>query len=345
MTELLNIFDRPFILSHTSVRDGEFKIGQTAQILSEEGDFTEALAGSKAKYAVLFIPEDIGIRANCGRPGASKTWEYGLKGLCNLQDNYFLKGEDILILGAVESADLMSQATRLRADTPEGLEELRNLTEELDSRVRDVLASIFAAGLFPIVVGGGHNNVYPIMAGWYDTHDNVLSAINLDPHADYREMEGRHSGNGFRYAHEQGLLDRYAVLGLHEGYNSAEMMHLLRQDPDLRYTTFENIRVRRIVSFEQSLVDSLDFVSEENFGIELDLDSIPGLPVSAATPTGFTLEEARHYMYRCASRENARYAHICEGSAGLASTHQLAELAKVIASLIADTIKGHNESK
>ncbi len=339
MNQLLNLFDRAFVLSHTSVRNGEEKIGQKIKLLSEEGDFEENLTKSEAAFAVVFIPEDVGIRANCGRPGAASTWEPALRGLCNIQDNALLHGENILLLGAVHTDDLMQEARSLREDTSEGLAALRSLTAEIDSRVRTVLASIFKAGLFPIVIGGGHNNVYPILAGWFDAFETVLSAINLDPHADYREMEGRHSGNGFRYAHENGILDRYAVVGLHESYNSHSMLSLLRRDPDLRYSTFEDITVRQILPYHQAIDDSLDFVSEGPFGIEIDLDSIPGVPVSAATPTGFSLEEARQYIHRTAIRPESKYLHICEGSAGLASAHQLSELGKVLACLMADAMK------
>lgn len=340
MDNLLNLFDRPFVLSHTSVRAGEQKLGETMHLLDEEGDFESALKATGAKFAVLFIPEDVGIRANCGRPGASSTWEPALKGLCNIQDNFFLRGNDILLLGSIATEDLMTEAKELREDTPQGLNALRELTQQLDDRVRSVVAEIYKAGLFPIVIGGGHNNAYPIITAWYDTHEDLLSVINLDPHADYRAMEGRHSGNGFRYAHENGVLDRYAVVGLHESYNSQEMMDILRQDPDLRYSTFEDIAVREILPFHQAIGDSLDFVAEGPFGIELDLDSIPGIPVSAATPTGFTLEQARQYIYKTTQRDESRYLHICEGSAGLASPHQLSELSKVIACLVADAIKG-----
>lgn len=345
MEEILNLFDRPFVLSHTSVREGEKKLGQTVQLIEEEGDLSTLISESEARFVVVFAPEDIGVRANLGRPGASETWSYALKGICNLQDNLFLKGEDILILGAIETQDLMEEARRLREDSTEGLSALRELTGELDNRVRQIVAAIFAAQATPIVIGGGHNNAYPILASWYDTHNTILNVVNFDPHADYRAMEGRHSGNGFRYAHEEGILDKYAIIGLHEGYNSQEMMSLLRSDPDLRYSTFEDIRVRRILTLSQCIQDSLDFIADSDFGIELDLDAIPGIPVSAATPTGFTLEDARHYVYSCGARRKSSYLHICEGSAGVAGVRQKAELPKVYGALLGDFVKGKLESQ
>lgn len=339
MQNLLHIFDRPFVESHTSIREGEHKIGQTIALLDHEGDMVDALRDCNVKFALIFVPEDIGVRANLGRPGASKTWEPALRGICNLQDNYYLSGAEMLLLGALDVDDLMEEADRADASTPEGLAKLRELTSQVDDRLRTILAQIYKADIFPIIIGGGHNNSYPNLVSWCDVNDSVLSCINLDPHADYRNMEGRHSGNGFRYAHEEGGLDRYAVVGLHEGYNSRSMVDELRHDPDLRYSTFEDIAVRRIQTFEQAVVDSLDFVSEGPFGIELDLDAIPRIPVSASTPTGFTLEQARHYVHLAASRPESVYLHICEGSAGLAEDRLLPELSKTIASLVADGIK------
>ncbi len=343
MKDVLNIFDRAFVLAHTATRPGETKVGQSLLFIEDEGDLSELIQKSGAKFVVVFIPEDVGVRANGGRPGAAESWEFALKGLCNLQDNMFLKGSDILMLGAIETQDLMQEAQRLREDTPIGLNTLRQLTSDVDARVRQIAGGIFKSGAFPIFIGGGHNNVYPILAGWYDTHENVLSAVNFDPHADYRAMEGRHSGNGFRYAHEEGILDKYAIIGLHEGYNSQDMMELLRHDPDLRYTTFEDIAVRRIISCQAAIEDSLDFVGDSDFGLELDLDAVPGIPVSAATPTGLTFEDARNYIYSGMRREHARYLHICEGSSGLATELQKVELPKVYAALIADAVKGKNE--
>jgi formiminoglutamase len=37
------------------------------------------LQNSEAKYVIIGIPEDIGIRANFWRPGAASAWELQLK--------------------------------------------------------------------------------------------------------------------------------------------------------------------------------------------------------------------------------------------------------------------------
>ena len=48
---------------------------------------------------------------------------------------------------------------------------------------------------------------------------HTVAAVNLDPHADFRATEGRHSGNGFSYAYMDGALGFYHVVGLHPGKN------------------------------------------------------------------------------------------------------------------------------
>ncbi|MGF1948884.1 arginase family protein, partial [Enterococcus gallinarum] len=70
-----------------------------------------------------------------------------------------------------------------------------------------------------------HNNAYPCIKGaakgWHKAgvlEIAQINAVNLDAHADYRAMEGRHSGNAFRYAEEDGYLEKYCVIGLHENY-------------------------------------------------------------------------------------------------------------------------------
>ena len=75
-------------------------------------------------------------------------------------------------------------------------------------------------GYIPIVIGGGHNNAYPIIKTISESFNQAIHVFNLDPHADCRALEGRHSGNSFSYAKEHGFIDQYTVFGLHKNYNS-----------------------------------------------------------------------------------------------------------------------------
>ena len=47
-----------------------------------------------------------------------------------------------------------------------------------------------------------------------------INILNIDAHADFRPLEGRHSGNGFSYAFREGFIKKYYAYGLHENYIS-----------------------------------------------------------------------------------------------------------------------------
>ena len=66
------------------------------------------------------------------------------------------------------------------------------------------LVEIVPSGKIPIIIGGGHNNAYGNIKGLALAKGKPVNAINFDAHSDFRIMEGRHSGNGFSYAFEEG---------------------------------------------------------------------------------------------------------------------------------------------
>jgi formiminoglutamase len=56
----------------------------------------------------------------------------------------------------------------------------------------------------------------------------TINAINFDAHSDFRILEGRHSGNGFSYAYEEGFL-KNIVFGLHENYTSKSVLDIIKK--------------------------------------------------------------------------------------------------------------------
>ena len=145
-----------------------------------------------------------------------------MENILNTQSNQFLNGEDLIILGHIDFDDVMKKADSLNQKTKDDIEYLRKLVEFVDVRVCEVVKAIVAAGKIPIIIGGGHNNAYPALKGAAKGLYKAellqlaqLNCINLDTHTDYRAAEGRHSGNAFRYADEDGFLNKYFVLGIH----------------------------------------------------------------------------------------------------------------------------------
>src|SRR5207245_1634460 len=105
----------------------------------------------------------------------------------------------------------------------EKLQAYRHAVNSIDDAVEQVTKLITSHKKIPVVIGGGHNNAYGCLKGAAKGLHKAgtlplaqLNAINLDAYAEYKPAEGRHSGNAFRYAEDDGYLAKYCVVGLHE---------------------------------------------------------------------------------------------------------------------------------
>ena len=97
-------------------------------------------------------------------------------------------------------------------------------------------------GFVPVVVGGGHNNAYGVLAGCATAlGGRAIGCVNVDLHADLRPAEGRHSGNPFTYALERGHLGRYAVVGMSEAYATQAIVEKVAGDPRIQAITLESM--------------------------------------------------------------------------------------------------------
>ena len=89
----------------------------------------------------------------------------------------------------------------------------------------NLIFKIVSAGKTPIVIGGGHNNAYGNIKGTSLALNKPINVINFDAHTDFRALEGRHSGNGFSYAFQEGFLNNYFIFGIHENYSSKAVLN------------------------------------------------------------------------------------------------------------------------
>lgn len=342
MSNWLTLFQPDDVAQWQQTRAGETRLGQSLPWLNPLLPFHEALvhaAGRGAKFAIVGIPEDIGPRANGGQGGAHQGYAAFLSRFVNLQENDFIRANQIVVVGQVQVDDLQQQASTLSASDEVQLAQLRTLCAELDKRVVSVLQPLFEHGFIPIVIGGGHNNALPILQALAMHSGMPADAINLDPHCDFRLLEGRHSGNGFSYAHQSGWLRRYYVVGLHEQKNSQAALSMLKS-AHAGFTSFQQLVQRRAIDWPHALEQALAFVGDEvarPLGIELDTDAITGMPASAITHSGVSVADAEHYVWRLAQSPRVRYLHLAEAApqmhpAGLAAGTNMA--GQVLCSLV-----------
>jgi formiminoglutamase len=333
---MLSSYKASDILNMTQSRAGEVKLGETMQVLGS----IDELEDCSAQFVLLGIEEDIGVRANLGRSGCNDAWRYFLPSFVNLQDNGFLYGKNIAILGRLALADLMQSAEKLDASRTNDLKKLRKLTAQIDKRVAATILAIAKTGKTPIIIGGGHNNAYGILNGFFQARNNALSVLNIDPHADYRALEGRHSGNGFSYAHAENSLRNYAVFGLHESYNSAATMAHFHERSDLYYLSFDELLTFSTVERDRLFKDVLNWLGTDNIGLELDLDAITGFPASALNASGFSIQQARLMIKTAAALKQPLYFHLAEAAPGLAPNNEAkVYIGKSLGYLVSDFIK------
>ena len=333
ISSYFEVYDQDQINALISYRDGETKLGERIS-LAADGNLHETLRNSTARFVLIGIPEDIGVRANGGVGGAHTLWEPALKALLNIQSTTSFTGEELMILGAFNFEDWMDEAAGVDTGT------LRELVARIDGEVYPLISLIVAAGKMPIVIGGGHNNAYPILKGASKALARSINCINLDAHSDYRVLEGRHSGNGFRYARTEGYLDKYAIVGLHRNYNSQSIIDTLSADPGMHFSYFDDILHQEQPSFREAVVHAIDHTKQAPTGIELDMDCIAGVLSSAATPSGINSSQARQYLHWCGQDTQVAYLHLTEGAVALRDGRKDVSTAKLAAYLISDFVRG-----
>lgn len=316
--------------SYTSIRDGEQKLGQVSHSLLNDistlDELDNIMSKSSGNCVVLGISEDVGVRANYGRKGTRDAYDSFLKSFVNIQYNQFININSYLLLGEIYVEDILA-----KSDDTEDINTLRELCSQIDERVFSVINIIVKHRKIPIIIGGGHNNSYPIIKGVSTALNKPIEVLNIDPHADFRKEEGRHSGNGFRYAYNANFLSKYSIYGLHQNYNNQYTIDHLIQYDKIHFTFHEDILLRD-APFESHIK-----FHETKIGLELDMDSIKDMPSSAYTPTGFTEEEIRKLFYTVIKKKQLHYIHICEGAPNL-SENPL-KVGKFLAYMISGILK------
>lgn len=344
------VYTKQDLLSLTKLRRFETKLGERIQVLSDAANLAESAKTLLSKYVVFGIPEDIGVQANYGSAGTSTAWLSFLQSFLNIQSSDFFAGEDIAVIGHFDFGDIQYLIDKNAQNTEEKVEAYRHAVNKIDEEVEGLVKTIVAAGKIPIAIGGGHNNAYPLIKGAAKGLHQLqkiglpqINCLNLDAHTDFRPSEGRHSGNGFRYAEEDGFLQKYCVIGIHENYLPQNVWLDFVNNPFLDFISFEDIFIHEKRDFRQAVGHAIDFTGDNFTGIELDLDCVENVLSSASSPSGLNSVHARQYVTLCASRANPCYLHVCEGATRL-STGATGELTgKLISYLVSDFIKGREE--
>ncbi len=305
----LNFFKSTHIERLISKRNGEQKFGERLQFVAN----LEELKTHKAKYVLLGIPEDIGVRANFGKPGTSRAWKTTLSSLVNIQVNQFNDPKNLILLGEVDCNPLMKRASLIDESDPNYHAKLGDLVKETDQLVSEIIAKIVGSGKIPIIIGGGHNNAYGNIKGSAKALKKPLNVLNIDAHTDLRQLEHRHSGNGFSYAIEGLYLNKYSIFGLHKNYTPEYIFKGMEASPNINFKLLEDLSEEQ-GNISDNFQQMLQGINDSSFGFELDCDAIADFPSSAKSPSGFSVDQVRNFLRLVSKDENCCYFHICEAA-------------------------------
>ena len=301
----LKVYNPKTVEKMISRRSGEIKFGEEITFLNDVSD----LEKSRSKFVIFGIPEDLGVRANHGRPGTAHAWEDFLQAFLNIQKTQYLDPSEVIFLGEINTSEEMEKAGNLDVSDPNYFAKLGDLVEKIDSAVSEVVEVIICAGKIPVIIGGGHNNAYGNLQGMSLALQQPVNVLNIDAHTDLRHPGHRHSGNGFSYAFKNGYLQKYSVYGLQQNYTPQYIYDQEQESDQIKFTFFEDVHTKDL---KMTFLEDLEFVKKEPFGVELDCDMVVNFPSSAVSPSGFTVDQVRYFMQLAGNEKNCRYLHICE---------------------------------
>ncbi|RYG33517.1 MAG: arginase, partial [Chitinophagaceae bacterium] len=149
----------------------------------------------------------------------------------------------------------------------------------------------------------------------------------------------------FRYAEEDGYLQKYCVVGLHENYLPQNVWLDIANNPFMDFITYEDIFIREKQNFIQAVAHATGYVDDNYSGIELDLNCIEGVLSSSETPSGISVKDARQYITFTSGNIKAAYLHICEGAIQLNDGRKSETTGKLITYLVTDFVKGREQAE
>lgn len=230
---------------------------------------------TKLVAVVLGVPQHLGVMRNNGRPGAAEAPTAIRAMLYRMATSAIQSAIDRNDLAVVDIGNINVEGLSL---------------EEIHHNQHQVVMALLKSGMFPIVLGGGHDCVWPTINA-YESVGVSYGVMNIDAHADVRPLiDGHkaHSGSPFRQMLEvdsscraEGAfveygLQHYAVAKAHVDYVRSRHAHVFMLED-----------ARQPGAWTQAM-DKLG--SAKRVHISLDMDGFasafaPG--VSAPSPDGF----------------------------------------------------------
>lgn len=244
-------------------------------VLRGEKAFTD-----EVKVGIIGVPTDEGVKRNGGRVGAKE-------------------GPDAIRTALYKRTPFVIGKENSPSTVPVfdfGDIKIGKTLEETHDRLTEVVQTLVAAEIVPVVFGGGHDIAYPNFAGFSAGKRNV-GVINIDTHLDFRKPNPkRNSGTSFRQMLDQHMSPLNAMnlvqIGI-QSFANAEDHYAELTGRGATVFSLRDVR-KEGVTKTLELAYELASANTESLYISFDMDAVhsadaPG--VSAPLPTGMTAEE------------------------------------------------------
>ena len=227
----------------------------------------------KKAIAVLGYVCDEGVKRNLGRTGATAGAD-AIRTQLGKMPNHLKAGKRFIDCGNIECSD-------------GDMEAAQNL---LGQKVSHLLHQ----GVFPVLVGGGHDIAYGHYNGIrnYLGNNASIGIINFDAHFDLRSNEnGNNSGTPFYQIAQDckanGSVFNYLCLGIRKDANDRTLFQTAN-DLGVDYIEKIEFSIEHAKAIVRKLLDFIQKVDHVYLTIDLDGFSSAYAPgVSAASPMGF----------------------------------------------------------
>ncbi len=245
------------------------------QVLRGEKNFTDEVT-----IGIVGVPTDEGVKRNGGRVGAKE-------GPDAIRTEFYKRTP--FVLGKEKSLSSLQMFDF-------GDIKIGKSLEETHGRLSETVQTLAAAGIIPIVLGGGHDLAYPNFTGFSAGKKNV-GVINIDTHLDFRKpIPKRNSCTSFRQMldHPASALNAMNLVEIGiQSFANAEAHYSELVERGATVFSLRDVRTEGITK-TLDLAYELATASVDSLYVSFDLDVVhsadaPG--VSASLPTGFTAEE------------------------------------------------------
>lgn len=280
---------------------GDKKIGE--KISSSLSDY------KKARFVLVGVPQDAGVRRNKGRPGARKAPKQIRKEFYNFPAPLSLDEWTLLDLGDIKFAGTLEK------------------THDIQFQI---IKRLIADNKTVIVAGGGNDISYPDARALHENEPGYI-AFNIDSHLDVRDHEVSHSGTPYRQLLENKYLKP-------ENFYEMAIKPILNEDTYIKYLKDKNVNIHTISDLRNYGIENLfsgilgKNKSEAIFwGIDMDSVRSSDAPgVSAPYPVGLSSEELCHIGEIAGSDPRSRILEISEVNPEYDTDNQTSRLAAMV---------------